>query len=105
MGRNDQRPIFAKLEYVGWVEETFELNYRVLNTIVLLYNWVKANYNGSNATIKQDEYGFVLVKFSYFIPISDQSFVFPLHVEQVFFPNDARKRGWKVVLWKEPRGR
>jgi hypothetical protein len=31
---NDQRPIFVKLEYVGWVEKILELNCRVLNTIV-----------------------------------------------------------------------
>jgi hypothetical protein len=63
LGWNDQRPILAKLEYVGWAEKIFELNYGVLNTVVLLCNWVKANYNGSNATIKQNEYGFTFVIF------------------------------------------
>jgi hypothetical protein len=48
LGWNDQRPIVAKLEYVGWVEEILKLNYGMLNNIVLLCNWVKANYNGSN---------------------------------------------------------
>jgi hypothetical protein len=38
IGLDDQRPIFAKLEYVGWVEEILELNYGVLNIIVLLRN-------------------------------------------------------------------
>jgi hypothetical protein len=51
LGPNDRRPIIAKLEYVGWVEEILELNYGVLKIVVLLCNWVKANYNGSNATI------------------------------------------------------
>lgn len=38
LGSNDQRPIIAKLEYVGWVEEILELNYGVLNIVVLLCN-------------------------------------------------------------------
>jgi hypothetical protein len=67
-GRNGQRPI---LPYVGHVEEIMELNYRVLNTIVLMCNSVKANYTRSNAIVKQDEYGFTLVNFSSFIPISN----------------------------------
>jgi hypothetical protein len=58
---------------------------RVLNILVLLCNWVKVNYNGNNATIKQDEYGFTLVNFGSLIPISNQSFAFPLHVKQKKF--------------------
>jgi len=27
-----------------------------------------------------------------------------MHIEQVFFPSDRGKCGWKVVLRKEPRG-
>ena len=29
-------------------------------------------------------------------------FAFPLHVEQVFFTDDLKNHGWKVVTWKEP---
>jgi hypothetical protein len=35
---NDQRPFIAKLDYVRWVEEILELNYGVLNIVVLLCN-------------------------------------------------------------------
>ncbi len=35
---NDQRPIVANLEYVGWVKGILELNYGVLNIAVLLCN-------------------------------------------------------------------
>ncbi len=38
LGPNDRRPILAKLEYVGWVEEILELNYSVLRIMVLLCN-------------------------------------------------------------------
>jgi hypothetical protein len=73
---------------------------------MLLCKWVKANYNGSNATIKQNEYGFTLVNFGSLIPISNQSFAFPLHVEHVFFSSyDYKERGWKVVFQKDPCGR
>jgi len=81
LGPNDRRPIIARLEYVGCTEKILELNYGVLKIIVLLCNWVKTNYNKSNATIKQDKYGFTLVNFAYLIPILDQSFVSPIHVE------------------------
>lgn len=57
---NDRRPMVAKLEYVGWVEEILELNYGILNFVVLLCNWVKANYVGSSAMVKRDEYGSLL---------------------------------------------
>ncbi len=82
---NDQRSVLAKLEYVGWVEEILELNYGVLNTIVLLCNWVKVNYIGNSAIVKRNECGFTLMNLSSLISISNQSFAFPLHVEQVFF--------------------
>lgn len=91
---------------MGWVEEILELNYKVLKTVVLLYSWVKANYNGSSAIIKHGEYGFTLVNFSSsLIPISNASFAFPFHVKQVFFALNPKERGWKVVICKDPRGR
>jgi hypothetical protein len=78
---NDQWTILANLEYVGWIEELLAINYGVLNIIVLFYNWVKANYIKSNTTIKRDEYGFTLMNFNSLIPISNQSFAFPIDVE------------------------
>jgi hypothetical protein len=62
--------------------------------MVLLCNWVKANYNGSRTTIKRDEYDFTLLDFTSLIPISNQSFAFLIHVEQVFF--SKRHKGKKL---------
>jgi hypothetical protein len=73
--------------------------------MVLLCNWVKANYNGSSATIKRDKYGFTLVNFTSFILILDQSFALLINMEQVFFSKDPKERNWKVILWKDPHGR
>jgi hypothetical protein len=53
--------------------------------------------------MKQDEYGFTLLKFDRVILYSVNSFAFPLHVQQIFFANEVDKYGWKVVLWKGPR--
>jgi hypothetical protein len=76
--------VLASLEYVGWIEEFLKLNYGRFQIVVLLYNWVVVNYKGSMATVKWDEYGFTLVNFDWLIPLSAQSFAFPMHVEQVF---------------------
>ncbi len=81
--QNDENPIFARLKYIGWVEEILELNYGVLKMVVLFCNWVKANYTRSNALVKRNEYMFKLVNFTFLIPISKyQPFDFPLHVDQ-----------------------
>ncbi len=77
----------------------------MLNVVVLLCDWVKTNYIGSSAMVKWDEYGFTFIKFTSLIPIFNQSFAFPLHVDQMFFSNDPKERGWKVVLKKEPHGK
>lgn len=45
----------------------------------------ESKYNESSSTTKWDKYGFMLVDFFSLIIFLDQSFVFPLHVEQVFF--------------------
>ncbi len=105
LGPNYHRLVVAKLECVGWVEKILELNYGVLSFVVLLCNWVKVNYIGSSATVKRNEYGFTLVNFGSLISISDQSFSFPLHVDQVFFSSDLKERRWKAVVRKEPCGR
>jgi hypothetical protein len=51
--------------------------------------------------MKQNEYNFILLNFNSLIPISNQSVVFPLHVNQVFFASDLKERRRKVVLWRE----
>jgi hypothetical protein len=94
----------VNLEYVGWVEEILAVDYGRYELVVLYCNWVMANMVGHNATMKRDEYGFSLVNFDRLVPLSAESFAFPLHVEQVFFADDLNNHGWKVVLRKEPRG-
>jgi hypothetical protein len=75
----------ASLEYVGWIEEILEVNFGRFQTVLLLCNWVVANYGGSNATMKQDQYGFTSMNFECLIPLSAQSFAFSMHIQQMFF--------------------
>ncbi len=92
---NDQRLVVAKLKYVGWVEDILELNYEILNLVVMLCNQVKANYVGSSATIKRDEYGFTLVNFGSLIPILNQLFIFLYTWIKSFFLVTLRKEDGK----------
>jgi hypothetical protein len=66
---------------------------------------MKVNYTGSSAIVKRDEHNFTFVNFNSPIPIFDQSFAFPIHVEQVLFSVDPKEKRWKVVLHKNPHGK
>ena len=48
------------VEYVGWIQEILELNYRSHCCIVLLCSWVPARIEASNPKIIRDRYGFAL---------------------------------------------
>ena len=101
----DRNPVMAEVEYVGQIHEIVELNYGGLCVIVLLCSWIKANYRGSNATMKKDKWGFNLVNFSRPLPFELESFAFPMHVEQVFFADAREDPSWKVVLRREVQSR
>ena len=73
--------------------------------MVLVCDWVKANYRGRTATVKKDEWGFTLANFNTMVPFGYESFAFPIHCDQVFFSDEEDQPGWKVVLRTEVRGR
>jgi len=75
----------ASIEYVGWIEEIFKLDYGRFHIVVLFCNWVVANYGGIMAIMKRDKYWFTLVSFDRLIPLLAKSFAFPMHIQQVFF--------------------
>jgi hypothetical protein len=66
---NDPNPIMVSIEYVGWIKKILKLNYGRFQTILLLCNWVVANYERFVAMVRLDEYGFTLVNFEQLIPI------------------------------------
>ena len=92
------------MEYVGQILEIVELNYRRHSVVLLVCEWMKANYMGQNATVKKDEWDFTMANFGCLVPFGYESFVFPIHCHQVFFTDDKKDPTWKVVLQTEVRG-
>jgi hypothetical protein len=82
---NDQNPMVPSIKYVGWIEEILELDYGRFHIVVILCNWVVANYGGTMTTMKREKYGFKLMNFDRLIPLLAKSFAFPMHIQQVFF--------------------
>jgi len=104
-GMQDQNPVNATLEYIGQILEILEVNYGGHCTVVLVCEWVKANYRGRNATVKKDEWGFTLANFTSLLPFGYESLAFPINCDQVFFSDAKDEPRWKVVLRTEVRGR
>jgi hypothetical protein len=97
-------------EFVGWVEEILELNYRSHCCIVLVCSWIPGDLHMQNAKVERDRYGFLLGNFNTVLPLGPKSFAFPTQCQQVFFSDDKKynaERGgdWKVVCATDVRGR
>jgi len=80
----DRNVVEADVEYIGELEEIVELDYRRTCVIVFVCHWVKANYRGTNATVKRDKWGFTLANFESCERFGKESFVFPKHCQQVY---------------------
>ena len=105
-GIRDRNLLNAEIEYVGHIEEILELNYRRHCLVVFVCDFVRANYVGENATIKKDKWDFTLANYERtFGSITQDSFAFPAHCEQVFYSKATKAPGWRVVLRKDIRGR
>jgi hypothetical protein len=97
------------MEYVGWLEEILELNYRTY--CVLLYSWVSAKVDDVNSKVHRDRYGFALANMeSANSESGPHTFAFPTQCWQVFFSNDKKFTevhggDWKVVCGTDIRGR
>lgn len=56
-GRQDLNPVDALiLEYIGHIMEIVELKYVWHCNVVLVCEWMKANFRGRNAMVRKDEY-------------------------------------------------
>jgi len=105
-GIQDVNQVEADVEYVGHIEEILELNYRRHCVVVLVCDFVKANYRGQNATIKKDKWGFTLANYERRSGIiCRDSFAFPKHCEQVFYCDAREAPDWKIVMRKEVRNK
>jgi hypothetical protein len=110
-GRSRGNPAcFQAHEYIGWIEEIVELDYRSHCCAVLVCSWVRATPEVEGGCVTRDRFGFTLGNFSNPLPLGAQSSVFPRQCQQVFFLDDAHRNethggNWKVVCGTEVRGR
>jgi archaeosine-15-forming tRNA-guanine transglycosylase len=82
-----------------------KLDYGQLRTPIILFRceWMKRQDNRGNPTYIRDDAGFLVVNFRHKLARASDAFIFPSQATQVFFSEDVKKPGWKVVLWKEAR--
>jgi hypothetical protein len=97
----------VSINYVGVLKDILKLDYEPLHTHVNLMKceWMKRVDNRGNNTYARDEAGFLLVNFRHKLPRMADPFIFPTQATQVFFSDDQKKPGWKVVLRKEARSK
>jgi len=100
------RPIERTQEYVGYIEEILELDYRNHCTTVLVCDWIKATRDARYPNIQRDRYGFTIANFNHMDgKVHPDSFAFPLHCQQVFLSDDLQRPGWKIMCRTDVRGR
>jgi hypothetical protein len=97
----------VSVHYVGVLKDILKLNYRLMRTPIMLFRceWMKRQDNRGNPTYVWDKEGFLVVNFRHKLPKTSDPFIFPSQATQVFFSDEVRKPGWKVVLKKEERSR
>jgi hypothetical protein len=95
------------VNYVGVLKDILKLDYSPVRTPIILFRceWIKREDSRGNATYIRDDAGFLVVNFRHKLARTCDPFIFPNQTTQVFFSNDVRKPGWKVVLRKEARSR
>jgi hypothetical protein len=74
----DKRSQLESVEYIGWIEEILELDYRNHYYIVLVCSWIPRDMNGLNAKVVHNIYGFVVGNFIHIVPLGLDSFPFPM---------------------------
>jgi hypothetical protein len=94
------------VHYVGVLKDILQMNYGPLRSPIILFRceWMKRNDNRGNPTYLRDPTGFLVVNFRHKLPKMSDPFIFPSQAH-VFFSNEVRRPGWKVVLRKEARSR
>jgi hypothetical protein len=59
----DMAGLLESADFVGWIEEILELDYRNHCCIVFICSWIPGNMSASNAKVVYDDYGFKLGNF------------------------------------------
>ena len=79
---SDRRPVDAALKYIGVLRKIMVVAYGPLKMNVMKCTWTKPNLVG-HCTIKQDSYGFWLVKRDAFLHQNAEPYILPAHASQV----------------------
>jgi hypothetical protein len=97
----------VSMNFVEVLKDILKLDYGLVHTLVIIFKceWVKRMDNQGNATYVKDDCGFLIVNFRHRLPLMVEPFIFPSQVTQVFFFDDLKKPGWKVILKKEAQSR
>jgi hypothetical protein len=92
------------LNYMGVLKDILKLNYGPLRTpVIFRCEWMKLYDNRGNPTYVRDEVEFMVVNFCHKVPKMLEPFIFPSQATHIFWSEEVRKPGWKVVLVKETR--
>jgi hypothetical protein len=97
----------VSVNFVGVLKDILKLDYGPVHTPTIIFKceWVKGVDNRVNVTYVKDDYGFLTMHFRYRLPLMAKSFIFPFQVTHIFFSDDLRKLGWKVILKKKAQSR
>ncbi|KAL6655769.1 hypothetical protein ACP70R_006595 [Stipagrostis hirtigluma subsp. patula] len=92
------------VNYYGRLSDIIELSYRDYKVVLFRCDWYDVHHR---AGIRQDEFGFTLVNFNRKIHTGERlehdPFVFSSQVQQVFYVEDPKAKGWNVVVRVTPR--
>jgi hypothetical protein len=97
----------VSMNYVGVVKDILKLDYGAVNSpmILLRCKWVRSHDNRGSPTYIRDKAELLFVNFQHKMPKLAKPFIFPSQATQVFYSDDIRKEGWKVVLRSDARTR
>ena len=93
----------VSLNYVGVLQDILKLDYSPLQTPVVIFwcEWLEREDTRGNIAYMRDDAEFVVVNSRHTLPKVLELFIFPSQATQIFFSNDLKTLGWKVVLRKE----
>ena len=92
------------VNYYGRLSDIIKLSYREYKVVLFKCDWYDVHHR---VGLQKDDFGFTLVNFSRKIHTGEKMehdpFVFSSQVEQVFYVEDPKAKGWNVVVRVKPR--
>lgn len=92
------------VNYFGRLSDIIEVSYKDYKVVLFKCDWYDVHHRSG---ICKDDFGFTLVNFFRKIhtgkKLDDDPFVFSSQVEQVFYVEDPKAKGWNVVVRVRPR--